>query len=260
MSAPGGSAGVEPGVSGKPLPRLCQEFDAVFFDLVGTLIRSKESIGEQYAAWARRFGAQTADAHQLGAAFRDAMRQAPPMAFPGVGLEAVAAAEREWWRELVRWVVGTAQLGGVLAGETFERFFSALYQHFTTAAAWEAYPDVAPALQALHLRGVTVGLITNYDTRVYAVLDALDLSDLLDSVTIPALAGAAKPDPLIFAHALQAHLLEPARCLYVGDEIVDDYTGSEGAGMVPVLLDREGKHEGKGFRRIGSLDELVTQL
>jgi putative hydrolase of the HAD superfamily len=231
---------------------------AVFFDLVGTLIRSAAPIGEQYARWARRHGAAEADAGRMGSAFRTAMRRAPSMAFPGVTqLDEVAKAERQWWEALVRSVLGDCGLAGPLGGERFDAFFGDLYHHFTTSNAWVVYEDARPALERLRRAGLVVGLITNYDTRVYAVLDALGLSPLFDSVTIPALAGVAKPRPGIFAHALGTHGLQPSEAVYVGDEIGDDYEGAEGAGMKAVLVDREGATGGSGRRTVGSLVELT---
>jgi putative hydrolase of the HAD superfamily len=229
---------------------------AVFFDLVGTLIRATRPIGDQYADWARRHGAAAADSERMGAAFRRAMREAPAMAFPGESLEAVARGEREWWRTLVGTVVSDCGLERDLGGERFEAFFRDLYGHFTTAEAWEIFPDALLTLARLRDSGRVVGLITNFDTRVYPVLDAVNLTDVLDSVTIPALAGAAKPDPAIFAHALRAHGIEPGLAVFVGDEPGDDYAGASAAGMRPVLIDREGKYEEEGYRRIQSLGEL----
>jgi putative hydrolase of the HAD superfamily len=229
---------------------------AVFFDLVGTLIRATRPIGDQYADWARRHGATGADAERMGAAFRRAMREAPAMAFPGESLEAVARGERDWWRALVETVVLECGLERDLRDERFEAFFRDLYRHFTTAEAWERFPDALPTLARLRDSGLVIGLITNYDTRVYPVLDAVGLTEVLDSVTIPALAGAAKPDPAIFAHALRAHGIEAAHAVFVGDEPGDDYAGAVAAGMRPLLIDREGKHEGEGYRSIRSLGEL----
>lgn len=232
------------------------QIEAVFFDLVGTLIRSRTSIGEQYAGYARRFGAAGADPERLGLAFTAAMRRAPAMAFPNRSLEETAAAERRWWRELVRGVVADAGLGKTLHGERFDRFFEELYDHFTTGEAWETYPDAIPALEHLQVRGLGVGLITNYDTRVYPVLDAVGLAPLLDSITIPALVGAAKPNRAIFRFALETAEVDASQSVYVGDEVGDDYAGAEAAGMSAVLIDREGRYAASGCRRIRSLMDL----
>lgn len=231
---------------------------AIFFDLVGTLIRASKPIGVQYADQARRFGA-IADASRLESAFRQAMSAAPPMAFPGRSSGEAARLERQWWRALVGEVVNRA--GVAIAPDTFDSFFSSLYDHFTTARAWELYPDVLPALTRLHESGIPLGLITNYDTRVFPVLDALGLSPLLSTVVIPAHVGAAKPDRAIFLHALGRLAAEPALALHVGDDVDDDYRGAEAAGMQAVLVDRDGNWRSQtGVHRIESLAQLPSWL
>src|SRR5512141_1813975 len=123
---------------------------AVFFDLVGTLIGPARPIGDQYAEWARRHGASEAASDRMGDAFRRAMRVAPPMSFRQLGrIDEIAAAERRWWADLVRDVVAQCGLASTLGGVGFDAFFDDLYDHFTTADAWTAYPDAAPELARL---------------------------------------------------------------------------------------------------------------
>jgi putative hydrolase of the HAD superfamily len=232
---------------------------AVFFDLVGTLIRGRRPIGDQYAEELRRFGVE-ADPARLDLAFLQAMRTAPAMAFPGRTVSEAAELERQWWRLLVRQVTDVAGLGHRLEGTAFDRVFAALYDRFTTDRAWELYPDVVPALSGLRGRGLALGLITNYDSRVFQVLEVLGLAPLLDSVTIPAHVGAAKPDPAIFRHAVSGLGLVPGDALHVGDELEDDYRGAEAAGMRAVLLDRSGRQAGApSVRRIESLADVLRR-
>lgn len=228
----------------------------IFFDLVGTLIHPRRGIGEQYAAWARRFGAAGADAALLGSAFDRAMHERQPPVLPAAPPAGLADAERAWWHALVRQVVDDAGIGDSLRGDVYEEFFAGLYEHFATAEAWERYPDVGPTLGRLRAAGIGLGLLTNYDTRVHRLLGALGLDVLLDSVTIPALAGAAKPDRAIFLHALAAHAAAPDQAIHVGDDPGDDYRGAENAGMTAVLLDRDDRCAARAARRIRSLTEL----
>ena len=233
---------------------------AVFFDLVGTLIHGRTSIGEQYAAHARASGADP-DVPRLDEAFRRAMAAAPRMEFPGRSLSDTTRLEREWWRTLVGRVVREAGLAGVLSGRVFDEYFDRLFDHFTTANAWQTYADAAVSLASLREKGLLTGLITNYDTRVKAVLDAVGLSSLLDSVTIPAVAGSAKPSRGIFAHALAAHGLDASSAVYVGDSLEEDYRGALDAGLGALLLDREGRHRDvPGIARIESLVEIGGML
>ena len=230
-----------------------------FFDLVGTLIRPRAPIGQQYAAVARRFGANL-DAGALGAAFHRAMSVLPAVQSSGESLEETASAERRWWKDLVRSVVTECDATALQPASLFDAYFAALYEHFTTNAAWTVFPDAPAVLDALEAAGVSAGLITNYDTRVYRVLDALDLSGRLDSVTIPANAGVSKPDPRIFAYALARHAIGPGEALHVGDSPGDDYDGATAAGIDALLLDRDNRHAGRaGTRRVGGLAEVLER-
>lgn len=228
----------------------------VFFDLVGTLIRPRRPIGVQYSEVAKRYGAEL-DARTVEAAFHQAMRTTAGST-PGAGsLELTQAAERQWWAELVKDVVASCGPGVLQRPDVFEDYFAELYEHFTTANAWRLYDDSIAALDALAARGIATGLITNYDTRVHRVLDALDLASRLDTVTIPATAGVSKPDPRIFLHALGSAGVSAAEAVHVGDSLGDDYHGSLAAGMSALLLDRDGRHAGAaGVSRIETLTDL----
>lgn len=228
----------------------------VFFDLVGTLIRPAGSIGAQYGELARRLGVQ-ADAPELDRAFEQAMRAAPPVSFTGRLPAEVQSLEKTWWRDLVRDVVHRAGLSAVLEGSRFDAYFDSLYRHFETSAAWVVYPDVVPALSRLRSERRGVGLITDYDARVFPLLDALQLRAWFDCVAIPGLAGAAKPDPAIFRYALERAEVASERAVYVGDLLEEDVDGARAAGLHPILLDRARCHQGAaGVVRIESLDDL----
>jgi putative hydrolase of the HAD superfamily len=232
----------------------------VFFDLVGTLIRPAGSIGAQYGELARRLGVE-ANAQELDRAFERAMRAAPPISFAGRPPGEVRGLEKGWWRDLVRDVVHRAGLSAVLEGSRFETYFESLYRHFETETAWVVYPDVVPALSRLRSGGRGVGLITNYDARVYPLLDALQLRAWFDCVAIPGLAGAAKPDPAIFRYAMERAKVAFECAVYVGDLIEEDIDGARAAAMHPILLDRAGCHRAEaGVVRIESLDDLDRAL
>jgi putative hydrolase of the HAD superfamily len=229
----------------------------LFFDLVGTLIRPTESIGRQYARCAARFGVD-GDPDRLEAAFGAAIAAAPPMLFADRPAGDVASLERAWWIRLVREVVAASGLAKALSGSAFEAYFDALYDHFATAGAWALFPDVLPAFERLKAKGVRLGLVTNYDSRVFVVIEALGLAPFFDTVAIPALAGAAKPDPRIFRWALGEMGADAADVVHVGDELADDVRGAEGAGLRAVLVDRIGGSAPAGVARIEKLTEILS--
>lgn len=230
---------------------------AIFFDLVGTLVEPRQRIGDQYAGVARRHGAGL-DGGALEAAFAREMASTPAVQAWGLPRAAAEEAERGWWRRVVHRVFAAGGAGDLLQPERFDPFFDDLYRHFTTGDAWRLYPDVLPVLDGLRARGLATGLVTNYDSRIYRLVESLGLAPRLDSITIPATAGAPKPARAIFAHALRGHGLAPAHAAHVGDSIGDDYQGALDAGLDAVLLDRDDRHAAlAGVRRARSLEEAV---
>lgn len=233
---------------------------AVFFDLVGTLIHAAGTVGTQYSLLARRFGVE-ARAEDLDRAFEEAISTAPRLACAGRPIAEIPGLEKSWWRDLVRDVVARAGLSAVFEGPRFDEYFDALYRHFETEAAWMIYPDVVPVLSRLRADRCSVGLITNYDARVYPLLEALELQARFDCIAIPGIAGAAKPDPAIFRYALDRTGVTSDRSVYVGDLISEDVDGARAAGIRPILLDRARRHRAvSGIVQIESLDDLAAAL
>jgi putative hydrolase of the HAD superfamily len=232
----------------------------VFFDLVGTLISIRGRVGAQYAETAGLFGIQ-ADPDALDRAFREVMRAQPSFVLAESGGRDVAARECDVWREIVRAVYERAGLGGETRGARFEQYFGAVFDRFATAEAWSVHPDVVPALNDLKAGGHPIGLITNFDSRVFPLLERTSLLPFFASVTIPALAGAAKPSPRIFERALATLSVSPSHAVYVGDSPVEDVAAARAAGLAAVLIDRRGRHViDEGVPRIASLAELAALL
>jgi len=189
------------------------------------------------------------------------MAAAPPIVACHESPEAAAEAEREWWHRLVSGIVAECGVDGLSSPSRFDRYFDDLYLHFATSAAWALYDDVLPALEELRSTGVAAGLITNYDSRVYRLLDSLGLTPWLDSVTIPAIAGSSKPDARIFAFALAQKGLAPGQAAHVGDSVEEDYRAAEDAGLVAVLLDRDDRHAAvTHMRRARGLAEALARV
>ena len=206
---------------------------AIFFDVAGTLIVPRERIGQSYARLALDYGLE-ADAKAVGAAFRRAFNAAPGLAFgPGHDARELRRLEREWWRRVVADTF--AEFGPF---RDFEGYFAALFDFLADPANWKADQDAEPLLAQLKERGHTLGVISNFDYRVYGVLKGLGLGAYFDSVTISSEAGWAKPALEIFNAALNRHALEPGEALHVGDSEHMDLAGALAAGIAAVLIDR----------------------
>ncbi len=101
-------------------------------------------------------------------------------------------------------------------------------------------------------------IVSNWDVSLHAVLRDTGIAELVDAVLTSAQEGVAKPDPAIFARALErVGVSDPRSAVHVGDSVEFDVQGARAAGITPVLLDRAGRGTApSGVQIIGSLGEL----
>lgn len=208
----------------------------IFLDAVGTIIGVKDGVGEIYSEFARKFGVEC-DPAQVNAAFYQEFKVADPCVFPGATSTEIPDREYQWWRSINQRTF--TRLGKIDDFSNFAGFFAELYAYFATAAAWEVYPDTVEALDRWQKQGCTLGILSNFDTRLYAVLDALDLRKYFSSVTISTEAGAAKPSHLIFQQALSHHHCSASNAWHIGDSPLEDYQGATAAGLQAWLIKRD---------------------
>ena len=128
--------------------------------------------------------------------------------------------------------------------------------------------DAGRLLERLRIEGRGFSIITNgRSVTQRRKLEALGLLDA-HTITISEEVGAEKPDPAIYAPAVEAY--PNARCIYVGDNPRKDFITPNKLGWLSVMR----RHDGRGIhaqdadvpaswrakRSVGSLDELVDLL
>jgi len=158
-----------------------QKPQVIFLDAVGTLFGVKGSVGAIYSQIAADFGVQVA-AEPLERSFLAIFPTSPPLAFPKVEPAQIPQLEYRWWRSLTGAVFN--DLGYLERFPDFEAFFGELYHHFATAEPWVLYEDVIPALRLWQIQGIELGIISNFDSRIYQVLAELGLEYFFRSITI----------------------------------------------------------------------------
>jgi putative hydrolase of the HAD superfamily len=127
------------------------------------------------------------------------------------------------------------------------------------ALRFEPFPEVAGALLTLREGGHARVVVSNWDCSLPERLADAGLLELVDGVVTSATAGAAKPDPAIFAPALEIARARPAQALHVGDSPDKDVEGARAAGIRPLLLRRDGPAP-DGVESIATLAELPALL
>jgi putative hydrolase of the HAD superfamily len=112
------------------------------------------------------------------------------------------------------------------------------------AIAFDAYPDARPALEAVRGAGLDVVCVSNWDYELPEVLARIGLAPVLDGVVTSAELGIRKPDPRIFARALEIAGCGPEDAFHVGDG-PEDVDGAHAAGIAAIRIDR-GSEDGAG--------------
>ncbi len=192
---------------------------AVTFDLAGTLLFPHPSVGGVYAACARRHGLEI-DAAALDAAFPLAFKGGPKNASPEV-----------FWKEVVQRCFGPA-----LPAAKTDAVFRACWDAFARPEAWRPAPGSVQVLSAIRFLGVKVGVLSNADARMRAVLAGHGLLTHLDGVFLSAEIGHAKPDARAFAHAARGLGCAVSGLVHFGDSPREDGEGARDAGATGVVV------------------------
>jgi putative hydrolase of the HAD superfamily len=208
----------------------------IFFDAVGTLFGVNGTVGEVYGQFAQQAGIEV-DTDALNSAFIQSFKAAPRAAFSDTSPKDLATLEYEWWRAIAQ--QSFSQVGATAKLSDFDEFFRPLFDYFAQADPWVVYPEVSQVLSQLKVLGIELAIISNFDSRLHAVLDALELSQWFTSVTISTHVGSAKPEPSIFESALAKHGYSPQDAWHVGDSWAEDYEGAIAAGLKGIWLNRQ---------------------
>jgi len=192
----------------------------VLFDIGGTTLRVRSSVGEVYAAAARDHGFEV-DAGRLQQRFGRAW---------GASLERSRRRGYRCSRELLRgeWlrIVGDT-FGAAIPEGALRPLFDDLYERFVTPDAWDLAPGALDALRYLQGLGLRLGVLSNWDVRLRETLAGLGLDRFFDFVITSCEVGFEKPHARIFRAALDAGGELPGRVVHIGD--------SRDADIVPAL-------------------------
>lgn len=177
-------------------------YDAVVFDLDGTLVDSAPALQKISARFFDELGAEALSLEET-------------RAFIGHGSE--------------RFVRCALEARGLADPDRFEQRFAQFTALYAAAPGTDNpfYPGVAEALDALAKAGIALGLCTNKPGRpTDNVLKAHALEEHFGVVVTADTLASRKPDPEPLLHAVRALGSTPRRALYVGDSEVDAQTAA----------------------------------
>jgi putative hydrolase of the HAD superfamily len=229
------------------LPPIPDPLDCVLFDAGDTLLAPAPSFQGRFVAVAADQGLPLEEA-AVDAAIAAAVRAA---AWPEDWTD--PATQREFWMGFYREILtslGHADDGLQLA--------EALFASFSDPASYQLFDDVRPALEELAGRGITLGVVSNFEPWLADILALQEIDHLFATVAISGVLGVAKPDPGIFEAALAEAGADPSTTVHVGDQPANDVAAARAVGITPVLIDRFARYpEPDGAHRVEDLGGLV---
>jgi len=224
---------------------------AVFFDAGATLIHPDPPVEEVYArefsGGEVRFSSEELT-RALTRAWEEVHANPSPDRYGGV------RGEPEFWKTFLKRVRGHLD-GGDVSAEVFAR----LAAHFGDPSSWRIYEDVPATLQALEDAGYALAVVSNWDSQLPRLLDALGLTPRFAAVSVSSIERSGKPGAEIFHRTCAKIGVGQAEALHVGDSLIEDYQAARAAGLGALLLDRTGRFDGHPDR-IRTLAEIPTRL
>ena len=231
---------------------------AVFFDAGHTLLYAHPDIGSIYTGVTAKFGIQLAP-ERFAETFVPVFKETTKI----YSATSTASDPQDYamWQDITRRIYDRLP---PLSAIPFDDWFQSLYRRFGEPSVWKFYDDVVSVLGDLRARGLKIGVISNWDTRLKAISDGLGLTPLVDFIVISAEVGVRKPDPGIFRLALEKAGVRPEEAIHVGDLPEEDAEGARRAGVRPVLIDRKRRITPEGtagdILRVTTLAELIPLL
>jgi putative hydrolase of the HAD superfamily len=228
-------------------------YRAVFFDVGGTLVDSRPSFPELFAALVTDAG------HPVTP---DAVREASIAVTDGFSR---AAQENRLWttspeRSRAFWTSVYDLMLKALDLPTGDGLRDTLYAAFSDRANYRLYDDVRPTLDGLKADGYLLGVVSNFEAWLDDLLADLGVRELFTVRVISGKEGIEKPDPRIFELALARAAIDASDVAYVGDLPEFDVDPPASLGMHPILLDRRGRFADHAGARITDLADLRDVL
>jgi putative hydrolase of the HAD superfamily len=207
-----------------------RRFDAVVFDLYGTLV--DEFRHDVFHANVREMAVDLgADPEGFEDAWTDTAmeRQTGRHATVADNLRAICAA------------LGVTVVDEALARAMAHR--DAMYARY-----FRPRPGAEETLRAVKERRYPIALVSMCAPDTPALWRAGPLARFVDVEVFSCEVGLRKPDPAIYLRATELLGIEPDRCLYVGDGAYGEMGGAAAVGMTPVLIRDPDEEPGSALR------------
>lgn len=207
---------------------MTHNIEAIFLDLGNTLrILVKD---QEHMARARQTIVELIGADENPVAFCESLDERYKVYRKWAFETLTEAPEAELW---TRWLVPEfpAEKIAPLGGELTFQFRQSMGRRVVVE-------NGRKVIEELHRRGYILGIISNLigSREIPEWLEADGFAPYFKSVVLSSVFGKRKPDPSIYLEATRQAGVDPSRCVYVGDNLKRDVTGTRAAGFGMVII------------------------
>ena len=228
----------------------------LYTDVGDTLIKLHYSVSEMYAEVLEEHGIlKTTNPDDLHRHFKLAWREVSSN-LPQDHVDRYCAHPKGhtgWWRDLIDSFL--FRLAGTKIDS--EEIYEYIFAKFDDPNNWAIDPTFYDLLTFLKQNQIGLGIISNWDLRLRALLTNMNLIQHFEHVIVSAEFGYEKPSPRIFEEAVRLTGISPESHFYVGDKLEYDYYPPEKMGWTSFWISKE---ERSGVRRVECLGDLVKYL
>lgn len=145
-------------------------------------------------------------------------------------------SKKEFYINFNRHILSFLGLSHCIDAEKLFIYFKENGQH------WTLKENVKEMLEELRLKNYKVSLVSNFDSRLYSILDDMKITPLFDSIFISQEVGLEKPDINFFRLPLLKHKIKAKNTFFIGDSYQLDFLPSISLGLYPILLDEKDRY------------------
>lgn len=127
---------------------------------------------------------------------------------------------------------------------------------------WHKYPGTIELLDYLRKKELILGVISNFDERLEAILEDTRIRPYFSFVLTSYDFGVEKPDTLIFDEALRLTKkrhsinINPQQAIHIGDSVNNDYIGAKDAKWNAILI----QHDSDGNQKEIPAEDVFRNL
>lgn len=202
----------------------------VTFDATNTLLKFRVPPWHQYMVVARDYGFKGTE-HEVRYRFKDSFKLMSHK-YPNFGKSNIDWST--WWTQVVRLTFE----GQLPETADVDSIANRLIDEFRTPKVWSIADGANKLLYLLCSRGISVGVISNFDPRLHDILQSMGIANYFDFIITSYECGYSKPDGKIFKIALKRCAARPTaiESLHIGDDLKKDYVGARAAGWNAILV------------------------